>query len=541
MSLNSRVIIAKNIKMDKDYKNVLNYSNDNMVELLLSTDHFVAQNSTYQFLNVVDRKIRVSFNYNDVLSANYIAFQNPYYANKWFFAWIDSVEFKSDNCSEITYTVDAWSTWYGYWEQKPCYIIREHVNDDTVGNHTVPEGLELGDYVLNARVENFKSDPTEYVICMGVTELPNESTPYNNNRVYNSIYGGLYYLGFANANNCTNAIKIYDGLGKSDAIISLFMIPNSIESYTDGTAVVWTGTKGGTTITSNLKYLASSDISDTIGTINIEEPTKIGNNYTPKNKKLFTYPYNFFNVTNNSGITETFKYEDFAYDSVLGKKSIALRVESSLTPGMSIKAIPLFYKNENINYNFGIVGGKLPVCSYNSDVYQNWLRQNGLNTVFNLIGGGISVAGGVGSGSVSGALSGISSMYNALHQVTLADMTPNQAKGNTNAGDINFSYENCGLFSIYKMSIKDEYAKIIDDYFSRYGYRINEVKLANITGRSIFNYIEIGQGECIGYSSGSTSIPGEYMDIINNACRAGVTIWHNHANIGNYLLDNNII
>ena len=96
MSLNSRVIIAKNIKMDKDYKNVLNYSNNNMVELLLSTGHFVAQNSTYQFLNVVDRKIRVSFNYNDVLSANYIAFQNPYYANKWFFAWIDEVIYKGD-------------------------------------------------------------------------------------------------------------------------------------------------------------------------------------------------------------------------------------------------------------------------------------------------------------------------------------------------------------------------------------------------------------------------------------------------------------
>ena len=31
------------------------------------------------------------------------------------------------------------------------------------------------------------------------------------------------------------------------------------------------------------------------------------------------------------------------------------------------------------------------------------------------------------------------------------------------------------------------------------------------------------------------------MDIINNVARNGVTIWHNHDNIGNYNLDNPIV
>ena len=31
------------------------------------------------------------------------------------------------------------------------------------------------------------------------------------------------------------------------------------------------------------------------------------------------------------------------------------------------------------------------------------------------------------------------------------------------------------------------------------------------------------------------------MSEINNACRKGVTIWHNHDNVGNYSLDNSII
>ena len=539
-TLNSRVIISKNIKIDKNYKNVLNYSENNMLELLLSNNHLVNQDNTYQFINI-NNKIRVNFSYQECLTANYIAFQNPNYSNKWFFAWIEHVEFKSQNCCEITYVVDAWSTWFGYWNQKPCYVIREHVNDDEIGLHTIPENLELGDYVLNSRKEDFKAEINNFAICMAVSELPDESVPpYTNNRVYNGIFGGLYYLGFNSPAECQNAIRIYDKLGKANAINSLFMIPKTMASFADGTSASWSISQGGEIIgTANLIYLTGSNESDTIGNINVDFPSKIGNNYVPKNNKLFTYPYCFFNLTNNSGITESFRYEDFVKEDNI--PSIAFWVSASITPGMSMKAIPLFYKNENINYNFGIMSGKLPVCSYDSDVYLNWLRQNGLNSVFNVIGGVISTAGAIGSGSIGGAVGGLSSIYNALHQHTIADMTPNQAKGNTNGGDINFSDTSCGLFTIYKMSIKDEYAKVIDDYFSRYGYRINEVKMANITGRNIFNYIEIGHGESIGYSEGNLSVPSEYMEIINNACQKGITIWHSHGNIGNYNLSNNII
>lgn len=541
-TLNSRVIIAKNIKIDKNYKNVLNYSENNMLELLLSTNHLVNQDSTYQFINV-NNKIRVNFSYQECLSANYIAFQNPNYSNKWFFGWIENIKYKSDKCSEITYIIDAWSTWFSYWEQKPCYVIREHVNNDEIGLHTIPENLELGDYVLNARKEDFLSEISNYAICMAVTELPDESVPpFNNNRVYNGIFGGLFYLAFDSANACQKAITIYDKLGKADAINSLFMIPKEMSSYKDATSVTWTITEGlgqDVTITTNLKYLSGSDSADTLGTINVDMPSKLGNNYVPKNNKLFTYPYCYFNLTNNSGITESFRYEDFNKED--GVPLISFWVDATITPSMSIKSIPLFYKNENINYNYGIMGGKLPICSYNSDVYLNWLRQNGLNSVFNVIGGVISTAGGLGSGNIGSTVSGLSSIYNALHQHTIADMTPNQAKGNTNGGDVNFSDEYCGLFTIYKMSIKDEYAKICDDYFSRYGYRINEVKMANITGRNIFNYIEIGHGESIGYSNNNISVPSEYMEIINSACQNGITIWHNHNNIGNYTLENNII
>lgn len=49
------------------------------------------------------------------------------------------------------------------------------------------------------------------------------------------------------------------------------------------------------------------------------------------------------------------------------------------------------------------------------------------------------------------------------------------------------------------------------------------------------------EGESIGYTTDVISIPSASMDIINTAYQRGVTIWHNHDNIGDYTLSNTIV
>ena len=62
-----------------------------------------------------------------------------------------------------------------------------------------------------------------------------------------------------------------------------------MSSYKDATSTTWSISQGCEVIGSaNLKYLNGSNDADTIGNININMPTKIGNNYIPKNNKLFT-------------------------------------------------------------------------------------------------------------------------------------------------------------------------------------------------------------------------------------------------------------
>jgi hypothetical protein len=112
----------------------------------------------------------------------------------------------------------------------------------------------------------------------------------------------------------------------------------------------------------------------------------------------------------------------------------------------------------------------------------------------------------------------------------------NTAQGNVNSGDIIASSNNLGFY-FYKMCMKKEYAKICDDYLSRFGYKINEVKTPNILSRKEFNFIKVGgRDELV-----SGNIPATDLEEINNIFRKGVTIFHDYDTFGNYTINNPIV
>ena len=87
-------------------------------------------------------------------------------------------------------------------------------------------------------------------------------------------------------------------------------------------------------------------------------------------------------------------------------------------------------------------------------------------------------------------------------------------------------------FSFYKMSIKQEYAKIIDDFFSMYGYKVNEVKIPNVTGRTNWNYVKTIDANILG------DIPQEDLQTIKNMFDNGITLWHNKDTFLDYSQNN---
>ena len=527
---NSIIILAKNINMDKEYQNIIDYSESELVSLCENNNHLVAKQNNYSFLKPNTNVINVGINYTTCLQANYIAMQNPSYSNKWFFAFIDRVEYNSESSTNIYYTVDEISTWWSYWIRKTCFVEREHVNDDTVGLHTVPENLETGDYISCKLQPSFYSIPETCFVVATTEQITDSYTTFNQ-----LLPIGLYYYGLTTLQGIQDLIKSLDEKGKSDTVNSVFVTLKDF-FYSWGTM---TGVDG--QISSSIRFDYSNQIE-------VNKVNYLGNDYVPKNNKLLTFPYSFLQVSNHSGQIVNYNWENFNLLDIPNDGKIKFNIKGTITPGGSMKAYPINYNNILNDYDDNIVIGKLPIGAYNNDVYTNWLTQNGVNIGLNVISSGLQVASGVGmmttgGGALAGAgnvASGVLSIANTLGSVYQHSLIPDSVSGNVNCGDVNFTLGLTNL-EFKRMSIKNEYARIIDNYLTRFGYKVNLLKMPNFTGRKYWNFVKIIDGEIIGYSNTQISIPESSMDTINNVFRKGTTIWHDHDNIGNFNLNNTIV
>ena len=545
MSRNSKLILSKNIKLDKEYKEVLNYTELEMLTLMTDNTHFVNRNDTFSFLRENENVISTQFSYAECLQSTYIAFTNPNYADKWFFAFVDDVVYKSDKNIEIHFTIDVMTTWFNKVTPKQCFVVREHTMDDTKGNNTQPEDLELGEYCINQREDLAGAGYDEYDICIGVSVVdPNLSlsTTVLTSRIYNGIYSGLRYFIFDSESDASNFIREYDNQGKAGAIYTIFLVPKALITTT--TTIFYDNvTFGDYTIRIGV-YQPSNTCAVLTAFSDVIQPTDL-NGYTPKNNKLYTYPYSYIYLTNNCGGSVTYNWEDF-------DGSPDFSCDGALCIGCSIKLYPRNYKKyptstvyKRVCYSYGLNCGKYPTCSWNSDSFTNWITQNAVNIALDTAKVGASAIAGVATAGTSTALqtasigAGLSlgtSIGGTLAQMYQHSLVPNQAMGDVNSGDISTSSGQLGFWML-KMCIKYENAKKIDEYFTRFGYKTNLTKVPNINGRTYFNYVQIADSEVIGYGE----VPNKYMDEINRIFRTGVTIWHDHSKIGDYTVNNAIV
>ena len=149
-------------------------------------------------------------------------------------------------------------------------------------------------------------------------------------------------------------------------------------------------------------------------------------------------------------------------------------------------------------------------------------------------GAAMAAASGTTMAGASALVNGALAVANQLGSVYQHSLQPNSAKGNVNGGDINVCDKKNGFF-FYKMTIKDEYARIIDNYFSMFGYKVNIVKVPNITSRRNWNYIKTINCNFSG------DIPQTDLNIIKTMFNNGTTLWHNPDTIYNYNESNDII
>lgn len=492
----------------------------------LSVDNFTYQRK--------DGTIRFGANFDSLLSYNYVMYRNDAFSNKWFYAFITGMEFLNPNTTAIAIKTDVWQTWQFNLTYKRTFVEREHVNNDTIGYNTIDEGLELGDYVINTSqtlkpsmvvtdYDEVVISGLKYPIFFQVSELASGiSIAYTQwDQGYNGVFSGLYYFAVTSYSAARSIIKRYDDQGKGDAIISIFLAPNEFLQ----------GAKKFGELGFNI-YIPQDTGRPTslINTTTITRPTSL-NTYVPKNNKLFCYPYSYVYVDNNAGISSTFRYEDFA------DATPKFYMAGALGQGCSVKLCPVSYKKYTANtevFEYGITGAKYPVCAWSSDYYTNWVTQNAVNMGVgigtSLLNAGINASYGNTLGAASTLLSKIGGIMGQRYQ---AQVHPDQAKGNTNSSDILIGWER--YYTVDCMSVREEIARSIDEFFSMFGYKVNRVKLPNITGRRNWNYVKtIG---C--YIEGN--IPQDDLAEIKSLFDKGITLWHNPATFADYSQVNDII
>ena len=497
---------------------------------------------------------------DEYYSYNYVMYRNENYSNKWFYAFIEKLEFVNTDTTRIYIKTDTFQTWQFALTYKSSFIEREHTNDDTIGKNTVPEGLDLGEFEIVKMNDISLSDAVNtndhdaWVVCFSVTALPEGCEGAVDGRVAgdNGFMGGVFnplkFFATAKLEGAKKVIRAYDtGSVNADAIVNVYMIPWDCVNTTVQTHTDLVSGSDRTTLYPISNYTYTNDAK-------IQQQVKLAENYTPINKKLYCSPFSYIYMSNNCGTDVELKWEDFPIETVSGTTMPTMTYYKYLVPSTSLSAKIIFTKYKtfvsdsspvNQMVNYGINYGKIPVCAWPTDYYTNWLTQNGVNVQTSFAGAGLTALGGVVVGSMLGGAAGAaalaggilsagSQVMNTMAEVNKAATIPPQSHGDINTGDLVYCLKRNSI-SCYHMSIRKEVAQRIDSFFQMYGYKTNQVKTPNITGRANWNYVKtIG---CYILAD----IPQEDLQEIKNMFDNGLTIWHNPSTFRDYSQSNAIV
>lgn len=512
----TNIKLLKNVPLDTTYEHTIYFSNNLSQQEYFSS--LVKYNLTnYSYQRVKRGVSRVGIKADDLYDCNYMMFQNTAYGNKWFYAFITNVEFINNECSEVTFELDVMQTWCFSYDIDYCFVEREHTETDVIGEHIEPETIATGEYVFN----NYQSiiSMNDMCVCLAIVDTDGESS----GTLYDGIYGSAELWVYSSTDVSGINDKINEYTQKPDSIISMYMLPILFIGSVPSTHKL---SYGAGAIKNNIT-LTGISANDTL------------NGYKPKNKKLYTYPYNFYHIDNASGSELSLRYEFFS--------NLTPVVEISGTVTQPVIAVlrPCSYKglagySELAGYatlnTESLQLNNYPMCSWNVDAYQAWVAQNSIPIALNTISsvGQMGLAGAFSTNpTASLASSAIGQVSNIVGQFYQASIAADISKGNLNNGGANVA-NNKQQFYGGRCSVTAQYARMIDDYFTMFGYAIKRVKKPNRNSRPHWNYVKT-----IGCTL-TGSIPADDMKKICSIYNNGITFWKNGAEIGHYELDNTV-
>lgn len=529
----TNIRLLKDVPLDTSYDHTIYFSTAvAQANYFLSKQKYNLINYTYQRVN--KGVARVGIKADNLYDCNYMMFQNTAYGNKWFYAFITAVEYVNDVTANVSFEIDDMQTWHFDYTVDHCFVEREHVTDDTIGAHIEPENVECGEYVLNSLKDI--TDLKDYMVIVAINDATaGEADIAVHGQVYEKIYSGCTLYAFPSTNVEDIDAFLTQYIQKPDTIIAMYMIPALLLDGVElGEEIIHVGDET-LYVDCVIPEITESNfvsITDTrlAGTEKLD-------GYTPKNKKLYTYPYNFFNMDNANGSSLTLRYEFF--DNL----TPTFEIIGTITQPVSVIARPKNYKNiSKVNPDVtdapvyypseALTLASYPLCSWNFDAYQAWVAQNSIPMAFDVGGAVLSgIAGSAISGNPLAGLGVVGTVMNKLSERYSASIRADISGGNFSNGNVNIPK---GMNNVFysRMSITHQYAKMIDDYFNMFGYGVKVCKVPNRSARPHWNYVKTVGCTLTG------SVPADSMRHLCQIYDHGITFWNNGDEVGNYSLNN---
>ena len=522
----------------------------------------------------------------DAKGVNYVAFQNSEFNDKkWFYAFVRKIEYINQKTSRLYIDTDVFMTYQFDIVGNDVFVERETVSEaeDNAINNVIPEPVACNGYTkhniweihfLTDTQENFEES---FDIAVVVSTM-NVTGDTDNDKAKATLNTGAHYIDGCPLGGSLIAVDNFADYGLliecltvlNGNIISVFPLRKGRLSGATPLNVEYkkTSAQTGQEVTKEFKvYTTGGDVPDASAVpllLSTSKPTADNfnpwrdDNYTVRNKKLFTYPYVFLVGDNHNGSEAIYRYDLFKDDTA------AFKYRFISCPDCCIAVRPENYEGTS-NIENGIINSNFPKIPFEINEYSRYNAQHYNSLVFgakatalnwglsfgrdllslgmgsqtatytenaggDIIGGGkYTETTGTPSGLISGTVSAVESIQSTRE--ALKDM---QGLGNSvhnvPSGNLLGVWEELGV-AIHQKHVTLEDAKRIDSFFDRYGYEVDRVEALSWKRRENYDFIKTRGCNVTGV------IPVDDKRKLNALFDSGITIWHSWQEYGKFASD----
>lgn len=252
--------------------------------------------------------------------------------------------------------------------------------------------------------------------------------------------------------------------------------------------------------------------------------------YLPRNRKLNCYPYSLFQI---DAITDVHNYRyEWIMDNPDEDHSFTIVMDGCAAPNPQIIIYPDKYRGQSTPVSEGVVISEFPQCAFPIDSYDAWLAMKSTQYDIDMASGVIGTLGSIASGNLVGAALGAMGIMSTMNANVLEATTNDRIKA-TQGSSALIARDNKNVI-LKHLTVKREVAESIDQFFDRYGYATEKLKVPNTNVRPHWTYTQTKDCAIGG------NVPAFYARKIEEVFNKGVTFWRSIAEVGNFSLDNSV-